>query len=343
MLKDFIVKRFMDPMPAQYRSTAETIRDNAELTRDYMVMNGLAAVIAGYGLLQGSAAVVIGAMLIAMLIGPINGIGLSLVCADMRLFTTSIRSEIAGAVLILGVGALLGFIHNDVPYSQELINRTSPNIMDLMIALAGGAAGAYALVSPRLSAAIAGIAIATALCPPLTTCGILLARGEMAMASGAFILFFTNLCAISLGAMIIFHIFGVRGRCEHSIASRLSISGLLAVSVLLGAYLTYALHVRMEKVLFQRRVELLVQDLLKPMDGVYLAQTSIVEEGNLKRVYLMLRTPELYKPKDVAALEQTLSSALREPLVLHVRSTLTVESTSSGYVGKSSGFSQSDE
>ena len=93
----------------------------------------------------------------------------------------------AGIAWILAIAVVVGFIHRDVPLTAEILSRTDPRLFDLMIALAGGAAGAVAVLSPRFGTAIVGVAVsATALVPPLAAAGILLARADFASAGGAF-------------------------------------------------------------------------------------------------------------------------------------------------------------
>ena len=142
-------------------------------------MNGMAATIASYGLLANSPAVVIGAMIVAMLMGPIVGISLALVDSDTKTLLKSLLSLLSGAVTVLATAIIIGALHKDIPMTSEILVRTVPNFLDLMIALAGGAAGAYATVSFRSSLALVGVAIATALVPPLSSASILLARGEV--------------------------------------------------------------------------------------------------------------------------------------------------------------------
>ena len=103
-------------------------------------MNALATVIASYGLLPNSPAVVIGAMVVAMLLGPISGVALGLNEGDETLLDSALRSLIGGIVIVIG------FIHRDVPLTDEILSRTDARLFDLIIALAGGAAGAVAVL-----------------------------------------------------------------------------------------------------------------------------------------------------------------------------------------------------
>jgi uncharacterized hydrophobic protein (TIGR00271 family) len=132
----------------------ENIRNGAILSSAYLLMNVLAATIASYGLFANSPAVVISAMIVAMLLGPIVGVSLALVDIDMKFLLKSLTSLLAGAIGVLVSAFIIGAIHKDIPITNEITARTAPNLLDLMVALAGGAAGAYATVSPRLSVAI---------------------------------------------------------------------------------------------------------------------------------------------------------------------------------------------
>ena len=167
-----------------------SIRENAALDLPFLGMNTLAAIIASYGLLANSPAVVIGAMIIAMLLGPISGAALALVDGDNRLLAKSLTTLLAGSAGVFVTAFILGLIHHKIPITHEILARTSPNLTDLMIALAGGAAGAYATVSTRLSGAFVGVAIATALVPPICAGMALVARGEYQLGLNAFFLAF---------------------------------------------------------------------------------------------------------------------------------------------------------
>ena len=172
------------------------IRSGSRLTSSYVMMNILAAIIACYGLFANSTAVVIGAMIVAMLLGPIAAAALALVEGAHRDLLASVGTLVVGVLCVVGTGLVVGVVHKDIPITAEIMARTAPNFTDLMIALAGGAAGAYATVNPRLSVAFVGVAIATALVPPLCSGSILMVRGEYALGLGCYLLTFTNIIAI---------------------------------------------------------------------------------------------------------------------------------------------------
>lgn len=209
VFKQYLAKKNSETA-IDYRQIRIDIESGALPTRHFYLMNGLSAVIAGFGLLANSPAVVIGAMLIAMLIGPISGIALAIIDARLALLKKSLLTLLSGGALIYAIGVLLGFLYPDQAASQEIIARTAPNTMDVFVALAGGVAGAYALISRNLSVAVVGVAVATALVPPLTASGILLATGHYQLALGALILTLTNILAIQFTNALVLWAVGFR-------------------------------------------------------------------------------------------------------------------------------------
>ena len=154
------------------------IRQGARSRADFFVMIGLAAVLAALGLLLNSPAVIIGAMLVAPLMSAIVGLGLGVVEGDTPLLGAAAWATFRGMVLAILVGALLGLVIPDASATPEIMTRARPSVLDLGVALASGAAGAYALCRKDVSAGLAGVAIAAALVPPLATVGIGLALGR---------------------------------------------------------------------------------------------------------------------------------------------------------------------
>jgi uncharacterized hydrophobic protein (TIGR00271 family) len=122
-----------------------SVASGAALTAAYLAMNLAAALIAGFGLIENSPAVIIGAMLIAMLYGPIVGIALGLAEANLHLLRRALMAEASGAVLVLIAGVLIGISTRDLTIGSEILGRTSPSLVDLLIALVGGLAGGLPL------------------------------------------------------------------------------------------------------------------------------------------------------------------------------------------------------
>jgi uncharacterized hydrophobic protein (TIGR00271 family) len=204
---------------------------NSQFDAAYVIMNGLATVVACYGLFANSPAVVIGAMIIAMLLGPIAGVSMGLVDRNNALVRRALPTLFGGFLIVYGTAFILGLLHSDIPLTDEIYARTTPNLMDLLIALGGGAAGAYSMISPRLSVAFVGVAIATALVPPFSASAICLARGEFTLALGAFLLAFTNIVAIQVAGSVVMWLGGYRGATQGDRISALK-RNILSVAVL---------------------------------------------------------------------------------------------------------------
>ncbi|MBC7242173.1 MAG: TIGR00341 family protein [Anaerolineae bacterium] len=196
----------MEEQIALYRH----LREDARPGVNYFTLIVLSSVIATLGLLQNSAAVIIGAMLVAPFMTPIMAISMALVRGDVRLLTLSLESVLKGMVASLALAILLTWIVPQPAVGSEILARTHPSLLDLVVALASGAAGAYALGRKEVAAALPGVAIAAALMPPLCAAGIGLALGNGTIAGGALLLFLANLIAIAVAGAVIFLLLGIR-------------------------------------------------------------------------------------------------------------------------------------
>lgn len=167
-------------------------------------MLGLSSVIATLGLLADSVAVIIGAMIIAPLMGPILGIAYSATVSNRRLLRRSMLTLSTGIILTITTAWLTTLIVGLRTVSPEILSRTNPTLLDLGIALAAGSAGAFANSRRRIADALPGVAIAVALVPPLSVVGIGLAFAQKTLSLGAFLLFATNLVGIIFSGSLVF-------------------------------------------------------------------------------------------------------------------------------------------
>jgi len=131
----------------------------------FYIMVAVSTGIACFGLISNSTAVVIGAMLVAPLMTPIFGISLALVRGDPVLLGRSVRAEVVGVVVAVAMGFVLGLVLPGIEATPEMLSRTRPNLFDLFVAILAGFAGAYALIDEKISPALPGVAIATAMTP----------------------------------------------------------------------------------------------------------------------------------------------------------------------------------
>ena len=220
--------------PADHADLLHELRMGSMWGPDFVGMLGLASAIASLGLLQNSPAVVIGSMLLAPLMTPMIGLGLALGQADVRVMRLCGKSIGLGFLLTLAVSYLIGIITPaGVTLPDEVLARGGPNVLDLLIAVFAAAAATFAMARPNISGAIAGVAIATALVPPVCAVGISLAHGAWLNAFGAFALFFTNLIAIIVMSSFTLSLLGITASRALPRHRRLAAVGRVSLVVLL--------------------------------------------------------------------------------------------------------------
>lgn len=213
------------------------LEEAASHDRQFHLLIVFSCTIATLGLIADSPAVVIGAMLVAPLLGPILALALGSVVGRPQLLGRAAFGLIEGVIVSIVLSTALAWLARELPFDvlvtlpHEAQIRTSPNPLDLGIALAGGAAGAYALSRIPGSDAIPGVAIATALMPPLCTIGIGISTGDRGVWGGAGLLFVTNLSAIVFAGIAVFLALGLRPRRWHAGALPAAASVVLLIAV----------------------------------------------------------------------------------------------------------------
>ncbi|MCO6485654.1 MAG: DUF389 domain-containing protein, partial [Saprospiraceae bacterium] len=245
-----------------------------------------AIIVASVGLNMNSTAVIIGAMLISPLMGPINGIGYSIATYNMPLFRQAIKN--LGFAIIAGLVASTAYFAI-TPIStahSELLARTSPTIYDVLIALFGGLAGIVAITSKQKGNVIPGVAIATALMPPLCTSGYGLATGQFSFFLGAFYLFTINTVFIAIASLIITQVLRlpIRGSLDPQVKKRINqwISVVIAIVLIPSIYFGYPL---VQKERFIENANLYVQN-ISIIEGNFLLRNEInAEERRIRLVY----------------------------------------------------------
>lgn len=223
----------------------ERVQGNSRWDFDFIMLIALSTLIAGLGLVQNSAAVIIGAMLVAPLMTPLVGGGLALVQGNAVLIRHAAKAVTLGFLLAFSIGYVLGWIAPNAAMTGQMLSRSEPNVLDLAVAFISGIAAAYATARPNLSAALPGVAIAAALVPPIATSGLALALGRPYVAAGAALLFVTNILAIVLGSASALFTIGVQANHEHGREKtwirRLTL-GLVCLTIVVTIPLGYLLY-----------------------------------------------------------------------------------------------------
>lgn len=317
---------------------------NSEFDVAYVTMNALAAVVCCYGLFENSPAVVIGAMIIAMLLGPIAGVSLGLVDGNNRLFRKAVATLAGGIAVVYVTAFVLGVVQSDFPLTNEIYARTEPNLMDLMIGLGGGAAGAYSMISPRLSVAFVGVAIATALVPPLSSSAICLARGEYSLALGALLLAFTNIVGIQAAGSLVMWLAGYRGGLQTTSARALK-RNLASMAILcsLAAVLGVQLRDVISKQVYEESVRKILSTAAVTHKGAYLTDMRLRRDSGRVILVAVYHTPAPFTPAEVGALESRLPPMQgAKGLELRIRSVPVTVSSKAGYLFSSEDLSDYD-
>jgi uncharacterized hydrophobic protein (TIGR00341 family) len=189
----------------------QKLSDSASINRQFLLTVVLSAIVAGIGLMRDNVAVIIGAMVIAPLLGPNMTLSLATTLGDGDLARRALRvtavSLLIAAALAVAMGALLPFD----PQAGQIASRTDVALSDVVLALAAGCAGALAFTT-GLSAALVGVMVAVALLPPLVSAGLLTGAGEWSMAGMAALLLATNVICVNLAGVGTFLWQGVRPR-----------------------------------------------------------------------------------------------------------------------------------
>ncbi len=220
----------------EHRKVVEQVHADAGWSSHYIFMILMSAGIAVLGLLLSSPAVVIGAMLISPLMGPIIGLGFGLALFDFAEIRRTLTALAAGVVLAIAFCAFISLLSPLQTVTSEIAARTRPNLFDLLVALFSGLAGTYAMIRGR-HGAIVGVAIATALMPPIAVVGFGLATANWTVFWGSSLLFLTNLMTIAISAAILARMYGFAGNLspkQTGLQATLVLATFLALGIPLG-------------------------------------------------------------------------------------------------------------
>jgi uncharacterized hydrophobic protein (TIGR00271 family) len=212
----------------------QSAADDALLSRNYVVLTLASCVIATLGLVENSVAVIIGAMIIAPLMSPIQSFAYSVLAGDGALVRRSLVTAGVGILIAIATSAALGAEIALPSSGSEFLARTRPTLIDLVIAIAAGGVAGFARIRSGIAGTIAGTAIAVALMPPLCVLGLALSSGEWAWAKGAALLFGTNFLGIALACMSVYVGAGALGR-HNRVALVMTIATAIALLFPLGA------------------------------------------------------------------------------------------------------------
>jgi len=319
-----LFRRFVKPITRERRAEVQIqLRDSSNPDFDFFLLVVLSCVIATLGLLTDSPAVIIGAMLVAPLMSPIIGLGLASLTGDTTLFRNAGIALARGAVTAIMISTILTLGNRLLPFLPlqelpgEVLSRTRPTPIDLTIALAGGMAAAFAMAMPSISAALPGVAIATALMPPLCTVGVGIAMGRWDVAGGALLLFVTNAVTIAFAAMLVFSAVGFTiKREEGRIVPRALVVTAIFTLVLLIPLTLLSYKFFRDATENGRINDVVTQEVTRY--GAELADLNIVQVEDTLQLDLTIRTSEPLSYEDVNQMQQDIAFNLQQEVSIIV-------------------------
>jgi uncharacterized hydrophobic protein (TIGR00271 family) len=241
--------------------TLENVKKNIEFKGANLWILACAILVASVGLNVNSTAVIIGAMLISPLMGPIVGAGFALGIYDFALLKKSLRNLLNATLVSLAVSTVYFYLSPFKDVQSELLARTSPNIYDILIAFFGGIVGVIAVTRSEKGNPIPGVAIATALMPPLCTAGYGIATAQWPFFFGAFYLYCINCVFIGIATFLIIKYLNypavkqVNDKMQKRV--KFTIAALIAIMLIPSSYLAYSLYREQQ---FKKNIELFIEN-----------------------------------------------------------------------------------
>ena len=296
-----------------HRAVIARVRDEAFWTGHFAFMTLMSAGIAILGLLLSSPAVVVGAMLISPLMGPILGFGFGLALFDFVEIRRAVLSLAGGIVLAVLFCALIVLVSPLQAVTSEIAARTRPNLFDLGVAIFSGLAGTYAMIRER-HGAIVGVAIAVAVMPPLAVMGYGLATMNLPILWGSAFLFFTNLMAIGISAAVLARLYGFGNQLSPK-------QTWLQASLVVGTFLALAipLGLALRQIAWETLASRQARDVIAARFGenARISQLQVDYDARPIRISAVVFTPDLRRDAEAEA-SRTLGAMLGRPVEMGI-------------------------
>ncbi|ERP38743.1 TIGR00341 family protein [Chitinivibrio alkaliphilus] len=295
----------------EFRDLFQILRNNATLHTPYIVLIVLSTLLATLGLFTNSVPVVIGAMILAPLMGPIISLSMGVLRQDKKLTLSSVTTIGSSVCMSLGAATLLTYFMPLSTPGTEILSRTHPTLLDLGIAAISGCAGAYAHAREDLAKTLAGVAIAVALIPPLAVTGIGIGWGRFDIFGGAALLFTTNLAGITLAAALTFLVLGFSPikRSLRGMAVSLTVVALLSIPLAMSFHHTVS-------------TQRMIRNLEKKTFSVGMLRNVQVETNTPLTLSFRLVHHTPPTADDLSYLQNSLEEILHTPLSIEVTPTI---------------------
>ncbi|MEO1147555.1 MAG: DUF389 domain-containing protein [Cyanobacteria bacterium J06638_22] len=287
----------------------------ARLESSFVALVVGSGLIATFGLLNNSAAIIIGAMIIAPLMRPIRAMAFGILDGNLALLQRSLRSILVGSVITITLAAVVTSLLQITEFGAEVLSRTEPNLLDMGVAVVAGAISAYAKVEEKIGDAVAGTAIAVALAPPLCVVGLGIPSGitdnGWNITQGSLLLFLTNWLGITLACMIVFIMAGYTPANTPRTRQALSIT--VGMTLLLMIPLGLSLRQFLQETTLTRKIRtILLNETVTVGQQVTLDQIEVNWQRRIPEVNLFVSSSTPPTPRQVRLVEEFLSEEMNQ-------------------------------
>ncbi|MFC1559957.1 TIGR00341 family protein [Candidatus Margulisiibacteriota bacterium] len=304
----------------QRMKVADELSKGTESSLTFFIMVALSTIIATYGLIKNSILIVMGAMLVAPLMTPILAFSLSLIRGDIHLMRKSLEAELKGVFVTLVVALLVALISPGMGATPEILARTQPNFFDLVIAIAAGAATAYAITQEGMSVMFPGVVIAILLVPPLSVAGIGLSLRDFNIVGGSLLLFVTNLVAIIFSSSCVFWLRGfvpywasdMHAEVRRKLIATFTILFIVAIPLVLVMY--SAIH----RTSISNSINDVLIEQVVTGKNAQLIEYSFKEAGKKITVTTTIRSPQRLSARDTRRIKKMIEEKINQPVSLKV-------------------------
>ena len=312
------IKKYIGPFSISEKRQGkvyEEIKKSAKGDFDFFVLTVFSAIIITLGLVVNSSAVVIGGMLLAPLVWPILSLSLAIIKGRSKLFQESSFTLLKSTLIIFLIAIVLGLMSPTYALKgSEFLSRTSPTIFELFIALAAGFMGAFVIVYPKIGAAIAGVVIAAALVPPVAVMGVAVARGNLGLAGGAFLLYLTNLIAVTFSSSILFLLAKFKGPSTEEGQEKRK-SNIRWATVFLIIMAIPLLLITNQAIKEKKQQNIVRQVISAKLSEAVVMNSSIEDRGEVMVVNITIQYPGNITENQVIFLANTLSEKMGKTVI----------------------------
>ncbi len=294
----------------QYQSLFGTLKEEGKSSSSFLILMFLSSILVTIGLYLNSASVIIGAMLLAPLMHPIISFSMGMLRQDIDLSLTSLKTIVIGIIIVLVTSASISCILPFQHLTQEMVGRIKPSVLDMIVAIISGIAAAYVKNNKKLSASIAGVAIAVALVPPIATAGIGLGWGDWAMFYQAFLLFLTNLIGISFAVSVVFFMqgFSPMKRAKKALFYTLLIS-IIITFPLINSFISMSQNAKVISLLEHH--SFIIGD-----KKITLQNVSLSRDNHIEILKCELLIKEIPTPKELKTLKKQIEEKVNKKVAL---------------------------